>query len=150
MKTWQYICVPQILCWQSGIGITAFLRSRARASISIKTIANVYHPSVWAKLQFTWWKRLYKIIFTKQQYWMGKWVLWKENCSSHVLERDKLSKSWMMSVFSGEQSLMAETGASIKLFLVTLMFLLGWETGAASCDSLIVKCHSRARSKNIW
>ena len=31
---------------------TAFLRSRA--SISIKTIANVYHPSVWAKLQFTW------------------------------------------------------------------------------------------------
>ena len=37
------------------------------------------------------------------------------------LERDKLSKSWMMSVFSsGEQR--AEE-ASIKLFLLTLMFL---------------------------
>ena len=50
----------------------------------------------------------------------------KMNCTLRVLERDRLSKSWMMSVFSGEQRIQAETGAmSIKLFLVTLMFLLG-------------------------
>ena len=114
-----HLCTA-FLCWQSGIGITAFLRSRA--SISIKTIANVYHLSVWAKLQF------YLVKKTLQNCLYKAAILNRgnedKNCNSHVLERDKLSKSWMMSVFSGEQRL-AESGASIKLFLVTLMFLLG-------------------------